>query len=188
MAQTVVGVFETHERAVAGIHELREAGFRPEQISIFVPDVREMEHFGDEVGVRVVQASSIGILAGGVLGGLSGWLIGLTGLLVPGIGPVLAAGPVAAAVVGMIGGASLGGFVGMLVGIGLPHHAAEEYAREIQAGRTLVVVHPEGGFAAAEAALNRAHPLGLHHYQEKIGSEAPPPVLDATGLPPVPEE
>jgi hypothetical protein len=57
----------------------------------------------------------------------------------------------------------------------------------MQAGRTLVVVHPEGSYAAAEAALNRALPLGLHHYQEKLGSE-PAPVLDVTGLPPVPDD
>jgi hypothetical protein len=184
MAQTVVGVFETHEGAIQGIHELREAGFTPRQISIFVPDVREVEHYGDEVGVRVVQAGGAGI----ILGGLAGWLLGLTALAIPGIGPVLAAGPVAGAVVGLIGGASLGGFVGMLAGIGMPHHNAEEYAREMQSGRTLVVVHPDGGFAAAEAALNRARPIGLHHYQEKIGCEAPPVLDPISGLPPVPED
>ena len=41
MAETVVGVFETHDEAVRGVEELRKEGFRPEQISIFAPDVRE---------------------------------------------------------------------------------------------------------------------------------------------------
>jgi heat induced stress protein YflT len=170
MAETVVGVFDTHRQAIHGVEELRGEGFRPEQISIFAPDPREVEGYAEELGVSVLQAGATGLAAGGLLGGIAGWVVGLTGLLVPGAGLVLAAGPLAGAIVGAIGGASVGGFVGLLVGLGLPRHAAEEYAREIESGRTLIFIHPEEGRSAlAEAALARAHPLGIHHYQEPIG-------------------
>lgn len=177
MAQTVVGVFGTHESAVSAVDELRREGFQPDQISIFAPDPREAPGYGEEMGVRVVQGGVSGAAAGGIIGGLSGWLVGLTGLLVPGAGLILAAGPLAGILVGLVGGASVGGFIGMLVGLGLPRHAAEEYNKELVAGRTLVIVHPNGEFARAELAMYRAHPLGMHHYDERLGGDAEPPAV-----------
>lgn len=171
MAETVVAVFASHSGAIHGVEALRSEGFRPDQISILVPDPREVEGFGDEVGVRVIQAGSLGLAAGGLLGGLAGWFAGLTGLLIPGSGLIVAAGPLASTLVGAVGGASVGGFVGTLVGLGLPKHAAEQYAHALREGQTLVVVHPDGEFGLAEHALHRAHPSGLHHYQERIGAE-----------------
>ncbi|MFN3653563.1 MAG: hypothetical protein ACK47B_28630 [Armatimonadota bacterium] len=171
MAETLVAVYDTHARAVEGVQELRRRGVDPEQISIFAPDPRELEGFGDEIGVRVVEAGATGILAGGVLGGAAGWLLGATGLLVPGAGLIIAAGPLVGAVVGAVGGATVGGFVGILVGMGLPSHAAEEYTRQLQSGRTLVFVHPNGDPTGVEAALAKAHPIGLHHYDERLGTE-----------------
>jgi hypothetical protein len=58
--------------------------------------------------------------------------------------------------------------MGMLAGLGLPHHAAEEYEREVLAGRTLVFVHTNGDFGIAELALNRAHPIGIHRHEERL--------------------
>jgi hypothetical protein len=171
MAQTVVAVFDSHAAAVQGVEELRREGFQPPQISILAPDPREVEGYADELGVRVVQAGGLGLAAGGVLGGLAGWLAGLTGLLIPGAGIVVAAGPFVSAIMGMVGGASVGGFVGALVGMGLPHQAAEEYHRALQEGRAIVVVHPGANYIDAEIALNRAHPVGLHHYDEQIGAD-----------------
>lgn len=178
MAQTVVAVFPEHRDAVEGVEHLRASGFRPDQISILAPDPREVEGFADEIGVSVVRGGVAGSAAGAILGGLTGWLAMVTGLVVPGAGLVVVAGPVAGALLGIIGGVSVGGFFGILAGLGLPKRAAEEYSRELQQGRTLVFVHPEGDLAAvaaAEAALTRAHPLGMHHYEEPVT----PPARDA---------
>jgi hypothetical protein len=183
MAQTVVGVFDTHQKAIRAIEELRARGFTADQISILAPDPREVEGFAEEVGVRLVQASVAGATAGGIIGGLSGWLVGLAALAIPGAGLVVAAGPIAGALVGLIGGASLGGFIGILVALGLPRTAAEEYNREIMAGRTLLIVHPRGRFADAELALTRGQPLGLHHYDEHVGREVDEECLAALGAP-----
>jgi hypothetical protein len=170
MAETVVAVYGSHSAAVRGVEELRKCGFSPQQVSILTPDPREVEGFGDEVGVRVIQAGGLGVAAGGLLGGLAGWFAGLTGLLIPGAGIVLAVGPLAGALIGAAGGASVGGFVGMLVGLGLPRHAAEQYEKALREGQTLVVVHPDGEYGLAERALNAAHPIGIHHYNERIGA------------------
>lgn len=178
MSQTAVGVFESHELAVQAVNELRREGFRGDQISIFAPDPGEEPEYAEELGVSVVQGSAAGAVAGGLIGGISGWLVGLSTLLIPGVGAIVAAGPLAVAAVGVIGGASVGGFIGMLVGLGLPKHAAEEFNRELLAGRTVVIVHTEGLFAKAELAMLRAKPLGLHHYEE----EWPSPTATGAGV------
>jgi len=169
MAETVVAVFDHHAQAVRGVEELQAAGFSRDQVSIIAPDIKEAEAYADELGVRVVQAGAAGVAAGGLIGGLGGWLVGLTGLAIPGIGLFLAAGPVAAALVGAISGMSVGGLVGMLAGLGLPHHAAEEYSHELHQGRTLVFVHAGDRYEAASAALSPLHPRAVHHYEERIG-------------------
>ena len=169
MALTVVGVYDTHERAVEAVRELRGAGIPGEEISIFAPDPREPGNYSDELGAKVLQAGGTGLAAGGVLGALSGLAAGLTGLAIPGIGPFVAAGPLAGAIAGLVGGASVGGFAGLLVGLGLPRDAAEEYQRQLQEGRTLVFVHPDGDFALAEATLGRAQPLSLRRFDRHIG-------------------
>lgn len=171
MAETVTAVYGSHSAAIQGVDALRAEGFRGDQISILVPDPREAEGFGEELGIRVIQAGSLGIATGGLMGGLAG-LAGLTGLLIPGAGLIVAAGPLATALVGAIGGATVGGFVGMLVGLGLPRNAAEEYLRALREGQTVVMVHPEGEYGLAEHALNRAHPVALHHYQDRLGGAA----------------
>ena len=165
--RTVVAVFDTHERAMGAVDELRRSGFTADDISVFAPDPREIEGFADELGIRVLQSSG----AGAVLGGL---LTAAAVLLVPGIGAVVAAGPVAGALLGAIGGGALGGFVGTFVGLGMPRHAAEEYARELRQRRTLVFVHADERHPDAEAALWRAHPVGLHHYDESLARELQP--------------
>jgi hypothetical protein len=171
MAETVVAVFSTHSAAIHGVEELRREGFQPDQISILAPDTREAEGYSEELGVRVIQAGGVGVAAGGVLGGLAGWVAGLAGLAVPGAGLVIAAGPLAAALVGLIGGASVGGFVGTMVGLGLPHGTAEEFHRALREGQTIVVVHAGTDYPLAEAALARAEPFGLHHYDERLGAD-----------------
>ncbi len=170
MAQTVVGVFDSHGKAVQAVENLREAGFTSRNISIFAPDPREAENYAEELGVNVIKGGATGVAAGGILGGVAGWVAGLTALTLPGAGIVIAAGPLAAAMVGAVGGASVGGFAGVLVGLGLPRRAAEEYNRELKEGRTLVFVHTDGEFGRAELAMHRAHPVGLHHYSEAIAA------------------
>jgi hypothetical protein len=176
MGDTVGAVFASHEDAMHGIGELRTAGFRADQVTVFVPDPREAEGFADELGASVVRAGAVGITAGGVLGGLAGWLVGLTSLAIPGVGVIVAAGPLVGALIGAVEGASLGGFLGMLLGLGMPHHAAEEYDRELREGRTLVFVEAGADYGLAEQALYHARPLSLRHYAEGFAatSAAPP--------------
>src|SRR5207249_8369893 len=78
------------------------------------------------VPVHGYTESAEGAAVGAGLGGLVGMLAGMAGLTVPGIGPLLAAGPLAAALSGLITGGVTGAIAGALSAVGLP----EEYIQE----------------------------------------------------------
>lgn len=80
---------------------------------------------------------------GATLGGLSGLLAGLGLIAVPGIGPILAAGPLAGALGGVLAGGAAGGLIGGLSGIGVPQEYARDYAAHIEQGSTLVSVRTD---------------------------------------------
>ena len=69
----------------------------------------------------------------------------------PGIGPLIAAGPIVAALAGAGAGSAIGGIAGALIGLGLPELEAKRYEEAIKQGRILVSVHCQG-MRQAEAA------------------------------------
>jgi hypothetical protein len=77
------------------------------------------------------------------LGGALGWLVGVGAVAIPGVGPVIAAGPIVATLAGIGVGGALGGFAGVLIGVGIPEHEARRYEGRISKGGILVAVHCE---------------------------------------------
>jgi hypothetical protein len=82
----------------------------------------------------------VGVGSGAAVGGALGWLVGVGALAIPGIGPVIAAGPLLAALAGIGIGGALGGFAGSLVGLGIPEYEAKQYEGQMLKGRILVSV------------------------------------------------
>lgn len=80
---------------------------------------------------------------GAAIVGLGGLLVGLGVLAVPGIGPLLAAGPLAGALGGLLAGGAAGGIIGGLSAIGVPEEYARDYAASIEQGHTLVSVRTD---------------------------------------------
>jgi hypothetical protein len=74
------------------------------------------------------------------VGGTLGWLIGIGTLAIPGVGPLIAAGPIVAALAGAGVGSAVGGMAGALIGLGVPELEAKRYEEEIKRGRILVSV------------------------------------------------
>lgn len=178
MAKTIVAVFEDFARAGAAIQALREEGFQKDQISLVLSDAQgeygqqlsEDSDVWTPTGPRqMAEGAGLGTGIGAALGGLGGLLIGLGVLVVPGVGPVVAAGPLAAAFSGLVGagmgaaaGAVTGGAIGALVEAGIPEEQAQTFLDEVRAGRTLVAVHAQDDQAGQVAALlNRFGPLDL---------------------------
>ena len=83
-------------------------------------------------------------------------MAGLAGLAIPGIGPILAAGPIAAALGGALGGAGLGavtgGLIGALTDMGVPEHEARHYENAVREGKTLLTVRAQDDASAERVA------------------------------------
>ena len=117
----------------------------PDQPGGINPDSPEAAGAGYDVQERMRgRTDAAGNAVAGVgLGSLAGLLVGMAGLAVPGIGPFIAAGPLAGALSGLVSGAAVGGIAGALSNIGVPDEYARKYAGEIEQGQVLVSVQTE---------------------------------------------
>ena len=118
--ETVTGIFASRVDAERAVQQLQAARIANDRISFLAPDTRDRE-IETEVPVSDTEQSGMGKAMGGAVGGALGAASGLglgagvASLLVPGVGPVLAAGVVGAAILG-IGGAA----TGMAAGAAMP--------------------------------------------------------------------
>ena len=96
---------------------------------------------------KIPQGAGTGAGIGAALGGTLGLFAALTGLVVPGIGPLLIAGPL----FGAFAGATAGGAVGVLVGLGIPEDEAKLYEERLKKGGVLISVHTESGAKTNQA-------------------------------------
>lgn len=169
MAKTVVGLFDTSAEAQSVVTELVDAGCRRDDISLVAQDTRtdrgyegrteaEGEEKSADTGDRVAAGAGIGA----ALGGIGGLLVGMGALAIPGIGPVVAAGPLVAALTGAGAGAVAGGLIGGLTSLGVPEHEAHAYAEGVRRGGTLVTVRTEDSKASHVAEImNRHNPIDI---------------------------
>jgi hypothetical protein len=141
-------LFDSPAAAQSAVQELANSGFDRNDISLVANDARgEYRTYTGGETSAAGEGAAAGAVGGGVLGGVLGLLVGVGALAIPGIGPVLAAGPLAAALgtagastlVGAGIGAATGGIVGALVGAGIPEEDAHFYAEGVRRGGTLVM-------------------------------------------------
>ena len=161
----VVGVFDDRLDADEALKSLKDAGFEPDQISIVMLQTPQPEHAPPQ-GFHVDETT--GILAGGALGGLAGWLIGATAVAVPGLGALLAAGALVGALGGAGIGAATGGLIGHLVDEGLTSEEAGYYHDRVRHGAALMTIRAEASRADEAHAL--MHRLGAHDYHTRPAS------------------
>lgn len=140
MATIVSGVFATPSMAQIAVERLVNLGVPSGDISMIA---REVERVTEPVVVDSTSATASGMATGGVFGGLAGLLVGLGTLAIPGVGPVLAAGPLLGALGGAAIGAATGGLLGSLVDLGIPEEVATTYVTEVERGQVLVTVHTD---------------------------------------------
>jgi uncharacterized membrane protein len=100
---------------------------------------------------------------GAAIGGLGGLLVGLGALAVPGVGPVIAAGPLLAALTGAGVGAVTGGLVGALVDLGIPDEEAHVYSEGLRRGHVLVIAQvPDASVNAVTSMMERPGLVDIH--------------------------
>jgi hypothetical protein len=163
VGSSIVAVYPDHPAAEKAIQQLYDAGFAKGDLSIIGRDFQVKE---EPVGfISPTDYAKAGAATGASFGGLFGLLVGVAVVLIPGVGPVIVAGPLAAALLagmeGAIAGSALGGLAGALVGWGVPKERALKYETQMEGGKFIVVVR--GCPEVVERARNLlAHPTSEH--------------------------
>jgi uncharacterized membrane protein len=140
---SVVAIFDSHNQAEAAVRELQKGGFDMTKLSIVGKDYRSDEHVVGyyNAGDRMMCWGKFGAF----WGGLWGMLFGSAFFFVPGVGPLLVAGPLVMWIVGALEGAAvLGGLSALgaaLASIGIPKDSIVQYEASLKAGRFLLILH-----------------------------------------------
>lgn len=171
--KTLTALFDNIADARSAVADLVANNFRREDINMVAQaSAEEYGQYFDKSGTYIepLPADHAGAVhgaeAGAVLGGLAGFLIGF--IVLPGVGGIIAAGPILSALVGAGAGALAGGLLGALTDQGLPNEHAAYYAEGVRRGGTLVIVKAEEVAATlASDVLSRHNPIDL---QQRVAS------------------
>lgn len=137
----VFGIYATVSNAEQGVDHLVSNGFSNSEISVLLPDDESTRAFAHQKHTKSPEGTATGATAGGAVGGTLGLLAGIGALAIPGIGPLIAAGPIVATLAGVGAGGAVGGLIGALVGMGIPEYEAKRYEGAVKNGGTLLSVH-----------------------------------------------
>lgn len=200
MDKSVVALYDDISTAQRALQRLVDNGFARDQISVMANDAgNEYTRHFDTAGkvVNTVDAVSAGEGAGfgATIGALTGIVVGLGAFVIPGIGPIIGAGPVLAGlgaltggVVGAVAGGATGGLVGGLVKTGVSPEDAAYYAEGVRRGGTLVVVNTTDADAMkARNILNEFDPVDINE-RGSAWRESGWKGYDANAQPYTPEE
>ncbi|HXT74803.1 MAG TPA: DUF3341 domain-containing protein [Candidatus Eisenbacteria bacterium] len=137
----VFAIYSTRAGAEQAANALINAGFSSSDISVLLPENLGTREIGTEKATKAPEGATAGAGTGAVLGGALGLLAGIGALAIPGVGPLIAAGPIMATLAGMGVGGAVGGVTGALVGMGIPEYEAKRYEGVIRKGGILLSVH-----------------------------------------------
>ena len=141
--KAVFCIARSDEQAIAIANSLKAAGFMDNDIAVLFPDKTGTKDFAHEHHTKAPEGATAGAVAGGVIAGALGWLAGIGSLAIPGVGPLIAAGPIMAALGGAAAGGAAGGLAGGLIGLGIPEYEAKRYEGAIKDGNILISVHTD---------------------------------------------
>jgi hypothetical protein len=175
MTRTVVALYDDLTMAHHAVRDLVDAGIPRDNISLVASDAAgEYSRYMENAEPDAVTADE-GAGFGAVVGALTGALVGLGALAVPGVGPVLAAGPLLAALgggaVGAVAGGITGGIIGGLVKTGVTEEDAHFYAESVRRGGTLVSATVDDAMVnRVEEIMNRHNPVDINRRSEYFRS------------------
>ncbi len=165
---SVVAVYDSHTAVEQAVAKLSANSFDIKKVSIIGKDYHTEEKVVGyyTAGDRMKSWGGLGAFWGGIWG----LLFGAGFFLIPGIGPVLVAGPFLAALIGALESAAVvGGLSALtagLVSLGIPKDSAVKYEAEIKADKYVLVVHgsPEE-LERARAVLADTSPVSIEKHE-----------------------
>lgn len=151
----VLALFESADRAAAGAGAARDLGISPEQISIVARSHEEEGRIAERIGATPGADMEDSRLAAR-LGELGAHVLAAIALVLPGIGPIVASGPLAAGM-GEAAGHVAGDLSAILSGAGVSTDRAHRFERAVERGAILMGAHVRNSRAVADVcqALER---------------------------------
>jgi hypothetical protein len=137
----VFGLFRDQQMLGNAVDALHAAGFFSADISALLPDNESTRTFAHETHTKAPEGAAAGATAGVLAGGTVGLLIGIGAIAIPGLGALIAAGPIVAALAGAGAGGAVGTLTGALIGMGIPEYEAKRYESYLADGGMLLSVH-----------------------------------------------
>jgi Protein of unknown function (DUF3341) len=145
------GIYPDEASVKLAVEALQSAGFRTTDVSVLFPHNEGNKDFAHEKATKAPEGAATGAGVGAVVGGSLGWLVGVGSIVIPGIGPFLAAGPIVTMLAGIGAAGTVGGLTGALVGAGIPEYEAKRYEGRVRNGGLLVSVHCDDSDWTAKA-------------------------------------
>lgn len=172
---SVVAIFESHGQAEEAVKGLQRAGLDMKKLSIVGRDYHTDEsvvgyyNAGDRMRYWGKQ--------GAFWGGIWGMLFGAAFFAVPGIGPVVVAGPLVSWMVGALESAAVVGGLSVLgaglFSIGIPKDSVLKYEVALKADKFLLVAHGTAAeVARARDIIAESHPLQLELHAPQVAEHA----------------
>jgi len=169
MTNLTLGVYESHDSAEKVINELMAFGVPQSDISYIYTD-SDGDMTDSQTGEKVGSGAALGATTGAIIGGIAG-LVVANGIL-PGLGSLFVAGPLAAAlgmtsavattVAGVATGAAAGGLIGALTQLGVDDTDAALYESLVKKGDVLVIARTDSN--ATKEVFERTDALEVREY------------------------
>lgn len=154
----VLGLFASSAAAAAAARAVHAAGITRDSISVVARSHDEEGALAEQMDATP-GADIEDSRPAARLGELSGQVLAAIALVLPGIGPIVAAGPLSAGL-GEAAGHVAGGMASVLKNAGIPEARAEQLQREVETGAVLLGVHcARGEVEKVRAALDSAGAL-----------------------------
>jgi len=134
------GIAKSEDQASSIVNQLKGADFSENDISVLLPDKTGHMRFAHMEHNKALEGAAVGGGSGIVLGGTLSCLMALGLLAIPGVGPLIAAGPIIAALAGAGAGAVAGGVTGSIIGMRMPAFEAIQYQGKMGGGNILISV------------------------------------------------
>ena len=167
-SNSAVAIFNTHLEAEEAVKELQTSGYDMKKLSIMAKDYHSEEHIVGyyNTGDRIAYWGKLGAF----WGGLWGFLFGSAFFFIPGIGPIVVAGPIVAWIVGALEGAVVTGGMSVLgaalYSIGIPKDSVLNYETSLKSNKFVLVAHgtiDEVEHARKILAVTKATETAVHH-------------------------
>ena len=162
----LVAAYEDRLAAEQAVDELEQSGFSTDEVGLVIrgSDAVRGGMISDAEATKDGKGAVTGMMTGAGLGAILG---AAAALLIPGVGPIVAAGIFSFAFGGAIAGAAVGGIFGALTGLGVSEEEAKYYETAFNAGHAIVAVRA-GDRIAKAAEILRRH--GGYDLQNRAGN------------------